>query len=601
MNSKDQIDNLVKKIQGAHKGKQFPNYIEQIRFPYYKSLSPKAKITFDFPLTMLVGINGSGKSSALHALYGCPDRSSTGDFWFSTPLDPIATNGVKGEIPSFIYTYKDGKKSLEVIKRRVGVAKGLDYWETSRPIAMYGMTPLKEGKRNRPVKKKVKFLDFRSELSAFDKFFHFGQYKTRKTITSKQDYLRKYSEYVKRGFSSNKAISVYNKLGKKPRQASKESLEAIANILGKAYSQCNVLFHDYYGEEGTTILFKHNRKNYSEAFAGRGEFAVAKLIYEIADAEEGSLIILDEPEVSLHPSAQEKLKLYLLEVCLKKKLQIIVSTHSSKLIEFLPDEAIKLFYEEDSGEFNVINLCSYFQAFAKIGETINKSHQKTIVVEDSLGKDILDLVIESLGKDYPLLFNIVYFPGGAEDIYKSSVLYSQEREELKYIILDGDKKKPQFDTSSFSVKDASDFNFLERKLKEATNSEFKKLGFKVDGNTEGGNQNQMIEAVINYLDFNKSNLAYFPLNTPEEFIWDEEYANKLLAADGNKMPKMPDDYKKKFKKFSELFYQGSTGKEISMAQKKFIQNFIRKKDDNYRAIVEILKKFHGDSKNKNLL
>lgn len=38
---------------------------------------------------MLVGKNGTGKSSVLQAIYGCPQNKSTGDYWFSTDVDPI--------------------------------------------------------------------------------------------------------------------------------------------------------------------------------------------------------------------------------------------------------------------------------------------------------------------------------------------------------------------------------------------------------------------------------------------------------------------------------------------------------------------------------
>ncbi|MFR5081548.1 MAG: hypothetical protein ACLTEE_02410 [Anaerobutyricum hallii] len=50
----------------------FKNYIEYIVFPYYKNLVPGTKINLKFPITILVGKNGSGKSSTLHALYGAP-------------------------------------------------------------------------------------------------------------------------------------------------------------------------------------------------------------------------------------------------------------------------------------------------------------------------------------------------------------------------------------------------------------------------------------------------------------------------------------------------------------------------------------------------
>jgi predicted ATPase len=67
----------------------FPGYITHIRFPRYKNMVSGSQINFDFPVTALVGANGSGKTSVLNALYGAPIRNSTGQYWFSTKVDPI--------------------------------------------------------------------------------------------------------------------------------------------------------------------------------------------------------------------------------------------------------------------------------------------------------------------------------------------------------------------------------------------------------------------------------------------------------------------------------------------------------------------------------
>lgn len=56
--------------------KMFPSYITHIRFPRYKNIATDAKIDFTFPITALVGSNGSGKTSVLNDLYGAPIRHS---------------------------------------------------------------------------------------------------------------------------------------------------------------------------------------------------------------------------------------------------------------------------------------------------------------------------------------------------------------------------------------------------------------------------------------------------------------------------------------------------------------------------------------------
>jgi hypothetical protein len=51
---------------------------------------------------------------------------------------------------------------------------------------------------------------------------------------------------------------------------------------------------------GATCVLHTANLHHTEAFAGRGEFAVVRLVIDILGAKATSLILLDEPEVSLH-------------------------------------------------------------------------------------------------------------------------------------------------------------------------------------------------------------------------------------------------------------------------------------------------------------
>lgn len=589
---KNKTDQLVSQLLKAFNAKQFKNHIEYIKFPFFKNLKVDSNIDFNFPFTVLIGINGSGKSSALQALYGAPLGYSTGNFWFSTELDPIK-NEQDGRSPSFIYAYKDSKgELLEVIKMRVGTSKGADYWEPSRPLKKYGMTPLPNGARNPVIEKKVVYLDFRSELSAFDKYFYFGNFRSSKLLKTKQDVLRKYAKHIRRSMDTKSSISSRNRKSKIPIVLTESEVSSISDILGKSYLECKIINHNFYGTEGATAYFNSNNISYSEAFAGRGEYAVVQLVHEINRAPKDALIILDEPEVSLHPAAQEKLKLFLLKNCLEKKLQIVISTHSPKLVEFLPNDAIKVFFMED-GKFNILNGASYLEAFDSIGETINDAYKKTIYVEDKIAKDIIDNILSDLGGDYPLKFIVKYFPGGAEHLLKSSALYSQEMEKNKYLLLDGDKRKPRFDSASITVQESTDLNYLKTKLFESTGVNFDKMGFKLDGNISGGNENQKVEVIKHYLSFHETNVDYFPLNIPEEVIWSPELAIELFRiSDMEDKAIETINYKEKFKILANSVYGKDDNSSIESLQQIFIKRFIKDKGECYQSIVSILRKFH---------
>ena len=95
---------------------------------------------------------------------------------------------------------------------------------------------------------------------------------------------------------------------------SENTVKRIGKILNKEYTDIRVAEHKLYRNMGTSVYMKNKYEmGYSEANAGSGEIAVVQLVRRIEKAKDYSLVLLDEPEVSLHPGAQENLKEYLLE------------------------------------------------------------------------------------------------------------------------------------------------------------------------------------------------------------------------------------------------------------------------------------------------
>lgn len=82
----NQMQMTIETIKRMKNRGVFINYIEYIDFPFYKNLIPRTRINFEFPMTVLIGKNGSGKSSTLHALFGAPQGYTCSDFWFSTDV-----------------------------------------------------------------------------------------------------------------------------------------------------------------------------------------------------------------------------------------------------------------------------------------------------------------------------------------------------------------------------------------------------------------------------------------------------------------------------------------------------------------------------------
>ena len=300
MYERKSIEKDINDIKKMKESGVFKKYIEYIVFPYYKNLVPGTKINLTFPITILVGKNGSGKSSTLHALYGAPYWKSCSDFWFSTEVDPIEETGGAGR-NRFFYGYKEDKDSKvkEVMKTRMRRGSKTkeedpDYWETSKPIKKDGMIA---ETRNDPVRKNVVYLDFRAEVSAFDKIFHFS----RGDLSKKKDLLRRRSKYLNRLFNGEamRFPGVPDEKVGTVSELDDEVKKKISFILGKEYVSIKVAEHSLFKNPGTSIYVKTKLSSrYSEANAGSGEVAVIQLVKKIEESEEYSLILLDEPEVS---------------------------------------------------------------------------------------------------------------------------------------------------------------------------------------------------------------------------------------------------------------------------------------------------------------
>src|SRR5690606_22163238 len=172
----------------------------------------------------------------------------------------------------FIYGFKESNKIKEVIKQRIHHKKynNPDYWETAKPNLGYGMVD----ERNSPITKNVIYLDFRSELSAFDKFFHFLNFSS-KTHKTKQDYLRFYSNKLKDAFDNNSIISYYGPNRNKAKIILTEpETKIVSEILRKEFQTIEIIEHNLFKDWGISIRLKQKSINYSEAFAGSGETAI---------------------------------------------------------------------------------------------------------------------------------------------------------------------------------------------------------------------------------------------------------------------------------------------------------------------------------------
>lgn len=473
----------LSKLVGQEETPRFAPFIKYVCFPHFKNMELGARIEFNYPITAIVGPNGSNKSSILRALQGAAEGQDVGKYWFETALDPIEMNENGRQRYYYGYTLPHGSIA-EVLQIRVNRTGRLDdYFETDNPRPTDGMHPMPDwstendedcsrGKtidldnqyrsktRWKKVQKEVVYLDFRQELPAYDIYTSFnwdGQKRSsvqRREFSSKKEYIRRNSSRVKRALDESETTHVlYNRERILEPAVTLESdeIKSISQILGRRYTSISLVKHNFFGVEGFTARMASDAHNYSEAYAGSGEFAAIMLVHKVHSAPERSLILLDEPETSLHPGAQKELTRFLAKASIAHAHQIIMSTHAPAIIEELPANAIKtLDLNPTTHRVAVLSQsASPSEAFNRLGATFQ---QRTVLVEDDLAAEFVRRAAISIGADYAESINVEPV-GGANRILNQIIPVQAQLDSNCIIILDGDQSPKRQLRSSSEISD----------------------------------------------------------------------------------------------------------------------------------------------------
>ena len=542
------------------KGKLEP-YVRHIRFPQYKNLASDTRVDFTYPITVMVGANGTNKSSILRAIWGAPGFNNLGNFWFSTSTDPIKETG--GRPSCFIYGRWDAtsQQVVEVLKTRVSNEENADYWEPSRPLAIYGMgkmpplledQPVPDGRsktRWKTIEKNVIFLDFRAALSAFDKFFYHGELTSKpNTEKNKKDFIRTRAPHLKRALDTGIKSLEYRKSerlhGGVNRILLADELAAVGVILGRKYSEIKIIRHSLFNCDAFSCFMTTEGMKYTEAFAGSGEFAVVRIVTSIMEAPDQSLILLDEPEVSLHPGAQDRLVDFLTASVKKHKHQVVISTHSPAIVRKLPPEAIKvLTMDPVYGKVRLPRQSSLAdEAFFHLGEPI--AGKIFVIVEDILAQAIVKRALSGEGEAIADLFDVQYFPGGSQTLWGHYLpIYAAEARDNVLVLFDGDQRPVKNFPDPTTVA-AADEATIKAEILRVTKVD---IQFHVDGGKGGANIAQQAIMRRAFISWALLNTDYLPgTEIPEAFVW------KNMQKSENAALILDPDPKKRFENLTRI-------------------------------------------------
>jgi hypothetical protein len=237
------------------------------------------------------------------------------------------------------------------------------------------------------------------------------------------------------------------------------------------------------------------------------------------------------------------------------------------MVRTLPPPAIKVLAMDGiSGKITIVKQESLpEEAFFHLGEPVPGKF--TVVVEDKLGKAIVEKSLRVAGEAIFNMFNVVYYPGGSNTLWTHYIpIFAAENRDDIVIYMDGDQlaiKKDRFiDPDTIPQ---SDNKKLPAIIKSATGCD---VNFPVDSLNGTANVDQLNHARRRYIKWCLTYVGYLPSSIPEEFVWSNASAQITAGKSGN-------DYKKLFEELakSELNiqpFEKITSADILQTQKRIL-------------------------------
>ena len=384
----------------------YPQFFSRIEFETFRHIQ-NLSVEFKNPITVISGSNKSGKTSILLAIacshYNFHKKDySNGNFKRTTWGDVMKfTNYDQQQVDwTYFVSYRNGDRLFE---RKRGQRKH----ETKK----WNGVAKKETQIGTPVNgrnsgRKVYFIDLDRIVPA-----------------------RKLSLSTYRNARNNNINPLQNVI-----------IEYVSYVLERIYN-VGVL---YANVDNEVFGYENAGYHYSSYNTASGEDVLTRIIEDIVNAEDGSLILIEEIEIGLHPKIQRRLMDVLYHESRRAKKQFIVTTHSSSIIASVLPES-RIFIENINNNFRAISNISINAALTKMDSL--SYPLVNIYVEDDESKWIVmkaidDITINRQG------FNLLVRPiivGSAADTYKyfklKATLYIEEKVNAGYAcILDGDMR-----------------------------------------------------------------------------------------------------------------------------------------------------------------
>jgi len=221
----------------------------------------------------------------------------------------------------------------------------------------------------------------------------------------------------------------YHLRDKAPTAIEEAVKEAVGRVLATEYEQFWVKSHGKY----RLPMVRRNGKTYSGFNMGAGENALFEIFYTIFSTPPGTLLVIDEIELGLHESAQRNLVTELKRVCQQRQNQVVCTTHSAAVLTSLPPEA--RFFVQSYQDKTVITT-GISPEYAAAQMAVGKSNELDIYVEDGVAAHLVE---SALSIELRKRVNVIPI-GSASAIVRQLASRFKDRKHSECLaIMDGDQ------------------------------------------------------------------------------------------------------------------------------------------------------------------
>lgn len=349
------ISNEMRRLQSKWgSGGGWPKRLESIELNNIRGWKGQ-RIDFKFPMSAIVGENGSGKSTIIQAaasIYNGRARKLTrfaSDFFPKTVWDDYRNAQIK-------YTYREGDTSKVALVRK----------PTTRWL----------GNDERPMRD-VEYVD-----------------------------LRRIQPVAARVGYAKIAKSVHTEIS--AEEFDEKRVDRLSAIMGRKYTSAKMALSSTDPKRRVPVL-SDEFNSYSGFHQGTGETTMLEFLQ--TDINEYGMLIIDEIETSLHPRAQRRLIRALAEICRDRQAQVIFTTHSPYILDELPLEA-RMYILGRGGTRQIVSGVSANFAMTNMDDENHPDCE--LYVEDDAAKAMLTEILAAHAPDLVRRCRVV--PYGAANL-----------------------------------------------------------------------------------------------------------------------------------------------------------------------------------------